>query len=348
MLAALRVVPTGSDRIDAAMTARILVLASVIFSLPASAEDGLERPWAVGVEPEQQQRALAIFDEGNALFLSSKYSAALGRYRDALSLWDHPGIHYNAAVCLINLDQPLEAYEHLEKALAFGAAPLGDENNAQALLYKKLLSAQLAELHVVCAEPGAQVMLDGSLLFTAPGELTLRLRPGAHQLVARKSGLLTESRALQLPAGQLTREDVKLSAITATPMRSVRRWEVWMPWVVLGGGVLVAAVGVPFAIDAAANMSTFDEEVNRLCASGCNEAELPASVIEARERAETESGIALAALVGGGALAAAGVVLLLMNQPQLVPVEGDKPASGITIQAQATPRGAGLRAALRF
>ena len=29
-----------------------------------------------------------------------------------------PAIHYNAAVSLINLDQPLAAYQHLEAALA--------------------------------------------------------------------------------------------------------------------------------------------------------------------------------------------------------------------------------------
>lgn len=326
------------------MLARLLIVIQVFWLCgPVLAQDG-ERPWAEGVAPEQQERALSIFREGNELFLASKYLAALGHYREALSLWNHPGIHYNAAVSYINLDQPLAAYDHLEMALAYAEAPLGPQNYAQALLYKKLLWAQLAELHVTCSEPGAQVMLDGELLFTAPGEITRRLMPGAHQLVARKPGLFTESHALQLPAGQFTHEEIKLNAISTMPLRSVRRWNTWMPWLVLGGGVLIAAVGVPLAIDADHNVKTFDAELVRQCPTGCRERELPQSAIDARERGQTENALALTAFIAGGAISAAGLVLLMLNQPHLVPMEH----ANISIRAHATPSSAGIQATLRM
>lgn len=314
----------------------------------AAAQAEPERPWASGIAEEQQERALAIFRDGNELFMALKYAPAFNQYRRALDLWEHPGIYYNAAVALINLDKPLAAYKHLEKALAYGEAPLGHDNHTQALLYKKLLAAQLAELHVVCKEPGAQVMLDGELLFTAPGEWSAHLLPGAHQLVARKPGSMIESRALQLAAGQFTHEQVELSTIKATPMRSVRRWNVYMPWLVLGGGALLAAAGVPLAVAADNSTEAFDRDVNRLCPWGCRSADLPETAHDARSRGEIESGVALGLFIGGGVIAATGMVLMMMNQSRLVPDERKKPRGALEIQALASPSSLGVSAALQL
>ena len=38
--------------------------------------------------------------------------------------WDHPGIHYNLALALLNMDQPVEVYQNLENAIKYGAEPL--------------------------------------------------------------------------------------------------------------------------------------------------------------------------------------------------------------------------------
>ena len=326
----------------------VIVACLLLCAGGARAQEDAERPWANGVAPEQQEQALTVFREGNELFAALKYAPAFNHYRQALDLWDHPAIHYNAAVALINLDKPLSAYKHLERALAYGEAPLGHDNHTQALLYKKLLAAQLAELHVVCKEPGAQVMLDGELLFTAPGESTSQLSPGAHQLVARKPGLLTESRALQLPAGQFTHEQIELFPIKAAPMRSVRRWSAVMPWIVLGSGALIAAAGVPFALAANSSIDAFDRDVNRLCPSGCRPLDLPESAHDARSRARTESGVSLGLFIGGGVIAATGMVLMMMNQSQLVPLENKKPQAALQIRALVGPGAAGLHAELRM
>src|SRR5262249_22511020 len=138
----------------------------------------------------------------NKLFEDSQHAAALAKYREALKVWDHPAIRYNAAVALIQLDQPLAAHENLELALRYGDEAIGAENHQQALTYRKLLLGQLAELKVACAEPGADVALDGQPLFVAPGEASRRLLPGSHQLVARKAGFLPATRALSLLPGR--------------------------------------------------------------------------------------------------------------------------------------------------
>jgi hypothetical protein len=326
----------------------LVVSLQLVCAAPLHAQAPLpteERPWATGVSGADQQAALALFEAGNALFTDSQYAAALARYREALKLWDHPAIRYNAAVSLINLDQPLPALTHLEAALAHGEAPLGAENHRQALLYKKLLAAQVAELEVTCSEPNAEVMLDGETLFRGPGKAQRRLLPGAHQLIARKPGFLTETRALDLAPGRLTREELSLEAIGAVRMRSVRNWPAWQPWAVLGGGALIGLAGVPFFVEAGNNFETFDDEVARLCPSGCTEAELPPAAKDARERAEVQNAVAVTLFVAGGATVATGVVLLVLNQPRLEPIQEPRKVAVTPLLA---PSFAGLSASMRY
>jgi len=328
-----------------------LVVALISYGAVASAQGGTgergDRPWARGVTSAQQEAAMGLFSTGNALFTESKYAAALAQYREALRSWDHPAIHYNAAVSLINLDQPLAAYGELEAALAYDEAPLGEENHRQALLYRKLLAGQLAELAVACDEPEAEVMLDGETLFKAPGKTTRRLVPGAHQLVARKAGFLTETRALQVPPGKLTSEMLSLHVIGATPMRSVRRWPAWKPWTVLGAGALVALIGVPLMLEARTNFDTFDSDLAKLCPSGCTRDQLPSTVFASRDRGRLENQIAIGLLATGGAAAATGVVLLILNQPRLEPDYGATPPP-LALAPLLGGGTTGLAATLRF
>lgn len=295
----------------------LLLGAVVSWSAPAFADEA--RPWAEGVSEADQQQALRAFEEGNALFTESQYAAALARYREALRIWSHPAIHYNAAVSLINLEKPLAAYEQIEAALAYGEAPLGAENRRQAELYRKLLAGQLAELEVHAQEPGAEVLLDGKRLFIAPGSARTRLLPGAHQLVARKPGFSTETRAIDLAAGRLSRADLSLSRPKAPKLRSVRRWATWQPWTVLGSGALIGLAGVPVFLQARKDFETYDDEIARVCPAGCSKDELPQTVADARKRARSENTIAVGMFATGGALVATGVVLVILNQPRLEP-----------------------------
>jgi hypothetical protein len=261
-----------------------------------------------------------------------------------LRVWDHPAIRYNAAVALINLDQPLAADADLDAALRFGESALGPETYKQALLYKKLLSGQLADLHVACNEKGAEVMLDGGQLFVAPGEKTLRLLPGAHSLVARKSGFLDETRALQLVPGRRSDEALKLVSLASLPTHTVRRWSAWKPWALFGAGLVVAAVGIPLIVDAKHSFDQFDREITISCPYGCAPTSLPTGAVEARDRGSAENGAAIGLFAVGGAVAASGVVMLILNQPR---AEVKRPPR-ITWSPAFGPSSAALSATLRF
>jgi hypothetical protein len=199
-------------------------------------------------------------------------------------------------------------------------------------------------LHVACAEAGAEVMLDGQLLFVAPGEKTLRLLPGAHSLVARKAAFLDSSRALQLPPGHRTDEELTMLSLASLPTRTVRRWQAWKPWALFGAGLVVAVVGVPLIVDAKSNYDRFDHAIATSCPNGCAPGALPTSAVEARDRASAENGAAIAMFAAGGIVAASGVVLLILNQPH---AEMKRPPS-IAWTPQLGRSSVGLSASLRF
>lgn len=143
----------------------------------APAGDADARPWAAGVPAAEQAIALALYDAGNRAFTESHPVQAIAKYNEALLHWDHPAIRYNLAVCLIDLDQPAVAREDLERSLAFGEPALGPEAYRQAMIYRKLLDAQLSRVTIAAREPGVVVLLDGKWLFTGPGEASPSCAP---------------------------------------------------------------------------------------------------------------------------------------------------------------------------
>src|SRR5688572_19576301 len=77
---------------------------------------GDTRPWAAGVSAENQRIALEKFRQANTVLNDGLWANAAKLYREALQKWDHPAIHYNLALALLNLDQPIEVYDSLQKA----------------------------------------------------------------------------------------------------------------------------------------------------------------------------------------------------------------------------------------
>lgn len=281
----------------------------------------LDRPWAEGVSQERQTVALRLYNEGNALFEESRHAAALAKYREALESWDHPAIRYNAAVALILLDQPLAAHESLERALRHGEAPFAADTYRQALTYQKLLRGQLARLAVTCAEPGAEVTLDGKVIFVGPGRAERWLSPGNHQLVARKAGFLPETRSLDLVGGKPRVEQLVPQEIR--PPRTVRRWDAWKPWAVMGAGAAVALAGVPFLIAAKSSFDRFDAEVAAAkcpTSQGCDEGSV-SSAVDAYDRGQVQRVAGLSLIGVGAAAAITGATLVLLNQPREVAAE---------------------------
>jgi hypothetical protein len=287
---------------------------------PAVAE---EKPWAKGVPQASQDKALAIYREGNTEFGASRYAQALAKYREAIKHWDHPAIRFNMAVCLVNLDQPLEAHDHLERALKYGVPAIGADAHAQGLTYRKLLDGQLATLEVTCDEAGAEVTLDGKPLFKAPGKSKQLLTPGTHHVVATKQGYMTENAPLVLLPGKTLAHDVKLLPIQVSS-KLVRRWKARTPWLVVASGMGAAAIGGTALYFSKQEYDTYDALVAAQCPLGCNPdgpegmQQVHASTEEHRTRARIENVVGVSLVAVGGTVAIAGLVGVYLNLPRRV------------------------------
>lgn len=277
-----------------------------------------DKPWAAGVSEQNQRAAFALYDEGNKAFANAEYKPALETYTKALALWDHPQIRYNIAVCLINLDRTVEALDNLEQAMRFGAPPLGPDLWNQGQSYRKLLLARVAEIQVD-AEPGASVSLDGKPLANSQQ----RVLSGDHQIVVEKPRYQTETRAVRLNGGDHVTIKIELKPV-AVARTLHRKWARWLPWTVLSGGVVVAAVGAPVLIAAGSSYDRYDAAVRADCLHGCVAGQPSTQhVADLESHAKLENNVAVSLFAVGGAIAATGFVMVILNQPRLVsPVVG--------------------------
>lgn len=304
------------------------------------------KPWAVGVSPKKRARALRLYRIGNKYFEDSQYAKALTHYLRAIRSWDHPAIRFNIAVCYVHLTHPLEAYRNMRLALRHGRAPL-KAHYKPARTYLRLLRSQLAALTVRCDTPGARVTLDGRYLFTGPGKGSWTVQVGKHALVASLRGHLTETRSIALLPRQRLR--VRLAPLPiGKAVRVERRWKVWIPWTVLGLGVVLSAVGATLTGLSVKSFHQYDSDHFAQCPTGCDVR--PAELVELQDRAKLQRNLGVPLLSVGSAALVTGVVLLLLNRvKKLRSVKGaNKSTSKLFFRPHLAPGHAALTAGFLF
>lgn len=279
---------------------------------------GDERPWARGVSPQDQKIALDLFREGNLNLNDGVFVKAADKYREALKHWQHPAIYYNLALALINLDQPIEVYNSLQKAMAYGTAPLEKEKFDHAKEYLALIQQQLADIDVACDKKGAKVSVDGKEVFvvgkpgpdgTVSNHYGAKVKIGKHQFVAEKEGYQARIKAPYIGPGEHFRIELKL--FTAEDLTRYHRKfdKTWIPYAVMGAGVVFAGVGFGLQAAAKSKYSDFDKRVESCSMnnSGCSVTSDITSIRNSGDTMKTLSyvafGVAAGAIVTGGVLA---------------------------------------------
>lgn len=306
-----------------------------------------DRPWAASVKPEDQKIATDLFREGNGLLKESLYVQASQKYKEALQKWDHPGIHYNLALALLNLDQPVEVYAQLEEAMKWGPAPLDADKFQHANRYKALIEKQLARVEVTCSEPGAQVTMDGRVLFAAPGKYEALVRIGQHSFVATKTGFVTTQKTPLLPPGQKTVVEMKLYTDDQMTIYK-RRWHNALPWSIFGAGLVVAGVGGVLHWQANEQIKAYDKGV-RECGmmsptGGCT----PDDALQSKKTRAANLEVGAYTAYGlGGAVVITGVVLAVLNRAKPERVNPDKD-SKVAVTPLFGPRGGGVLTTVHF
>lgn len=311
--------------------------------------DDRDRPWVHGVPLASRKQAHALFLEGNTIIKEGMFGKAAEKYRAALDLWDHPAFHYNLGIAQMNLDQIIDAYHRFRAARRHGARPIGEDKYEQAQVYLTLLGNQLAEIEVVCSEPGAEVALDGKPLFRAPGRQRVMVRPGGHRAEATKPGRLPDTKQAVLDPGDST--SITLAPKFPEQLATARRWPQWLPWAVAGAGAVVLAGAGGMDWHSSRLFDRFDREFDDTCpgnTNGCLSSELPASLRAKLDDAESWQWSARATYVVGGVTLAASAVLVYLNRDRIVLERKPEAPGAVTMDVALTPGGAGVSARLHF
>lgn len=303
----------------------------------ATREREEDKPWNRTTTPEIRLAAKELFTEGNRLFRIPLFHQAAAKYTLALRTYDHPALHYNLALAQLNLGQDVDAREHLERALQYGADLLGTAQYEEGQRQLRELETQLGKITVSCPTPGTVVTLDGVVLFTAPGRSTAWVMPKTHEILARKQEYLSESRQITVASGATEAIELKLITLEEAADTS-RRWATWKPWAVVGAGIAIAGGGGVFHLLSSRNEDQYGKEFLRLgCANtsdqampGCQDGQIPGDLSDRLARARQQQRIAIGAYVAGGSVVAVGVVLLALNRPRLTESGSTGPRVSLT------------------
>lgn len=310
-------------------------------------------PWSNGVPMAQRQTAREIFLSANDLARKRFFASAAAQYRQAIEIWPHPAFAYNLALSQLQLDQPIEAHANLERAIEHGPEPL-DGRYIQARQQLALIESELSRLEVSCTEPGAQVMLDGKLLFKGPGRHRAIVRPGAHQLVATRHGLTPIVQQIVVAPGEkggfaLTFEYPEVAV-------STRPWPTWRSQAVIGASAALLLAGGVLDWHSSRMFDEYDQMVRDWCPRGCTDAMLPPGLDDLESRASREQRLAVITYAVSGAVLGTGLVLTYLGRERMTrrrmrpPLERGPEASSVSgaLAPFVTPDSIGVSAALRF
>jgi hypothetical protein len=281
-----------------------------------SLEKSVEKPWVIGVTLAGQQTAQVLFRDGNTQLNDGLFVNAVAKYREALKHWNHPAIHYNLSLALLNLDQPIEVYEELNKALQYGPGPLEKDKYDHAKDYLLLVEKQLADIEVSCDKVGAKVSVDGKEVFTAPGKFSQKVKVGKHTFHAVKEGHNARIVAPYIGPGEKYRIELKVYT-TQDVTRYRTKWaNTWFPYAVLGAG---AAFGIAAGVTELSAQSSYDQFNARVASCNTASAGCKATtpgVVSLRDSGDTKRTLGYVGYSVAGAAVVTGAILLYVNRRQ--------------------------------
>ena len=287
---------------------------------PPAPIDNTPKPGAEGVPQDVQDKARALYEEGNTLFAQQAHAPALLKYKEAIALWEHPLIRFNLAVTEIRLERILEAADDLEKSLKYGDTPFKPELYQQALDYQALVKGRVGFIEASCDTTATRLLLDGKPWLDCPGTQKQRVLAGEHAIVGEKQGYLTASTKVVVAGGKTAQENVKLIPLDQAVVLKYR-YQRWIPWTMVGIGVAVGVGGVGTWFLGKNQMDQFEADFSTQCQNSCEKgltAPEHRALAAQRDSAELKGRIGIAMMGTGGAVAITGIVLAIMNRGQRV------------------------------
>jgi hypothetical protein len=155
--------------------------------------------------------ARADYAAARILYEDGDYSGALTKLESAYATSKDPRLLWNMAACAKALRHYASVIDLLERYLTEGAAMIGDEERQATRELVETVQEFVNELRLDVQPAGADVYVDGSQLGTTPLTHPLRLDMGKRQLRLQKAGFQTYTTELELAGGKSVEVKVTLA-----------------------------------------------------------------------------------------------------------------------------------------
>jgi hypothetical protein len=284
-----------------------------VLAAPLSAD---EDPTAVQAE--------ALLDEGTRLFAEeADYVGALQKFQESYDIQRSWKALNGMALVYQQQGRYLSALETYERLLLEHGTTLSEKQRTTVENRVHELGKRIAVLAITATQAGVHVLVDGREVGTGPYEGRVRLLPGTHSVLATKDGFVPLAKALDLPPGRVlplhitlvpTKESVRVVVQVKAP-RVVRRFPKWLPWVTMGSGVALVALGGTFSFAAKEKFESFDAMVRSKAGTMLTPADVDDADLKSGELLQ---GIGIGLYVAGGVGVVAGIGLYPLSQPRLV------------------------------
>ena len=168
---------------------------------------------AGAADADRKDRARERFTKGLALTKEGAWAAALAEFIASRSLHPTRVAASNAAFCYRKLqryDESLATYEGLLRD--YPDLPAKEKEEVQRAVSE--LRPLVGTIDVDAAEPGAAIVVDGSLRGTYPLTAPLRISAGSHIVRVHKEGFEPFETRVDLAGGNMAKVQAKLNALT--------------------------------------------------------------------------------------------------------------------------------------
>jgi hypothetical protein len=362
-----------SQSIFAQRWAASIVLASLACAAPAFAQDkalaagagnaapAVAAPGSAGSEASDKE-ANKLFDEGVKEARAGAWEKARVAMLAAFKLKPSADWAANLGKVELKASKPRDAAEHLSFFLREAQTIEPDDRTAVAKMLGEA-KAQIGTATIQVSAPGAQVLVDGQLVGTAPLTGPVFVEPGRRRFEAKKDGTGQASQEIHVTAGATPVVDLKLVAGTAVQGRASARHEVQMsetptiergslqeqskrskvPAFVIGGvGMVALGIGVPF-IGVAVSQRSEATGLSIATTHSCRLSD-PLPTGKCKDLASAAASSDTFGNVGVAALVVAGVAVASVATYLLWPAPHDEPhsARSVHLLPTASTNGGGL------
>ncbi len=320
--------------VAAAVAAALLLVSPTVAADPPPAA---VRPPRRAPESDAAARGRALLQEASRRYTDGEYTQALEAFQASYRI--DPGWRAlnGLALCQRELGQDVAAYRSYQELLDEFGSILTAEQRAVAQQRQRELGARIARLEISVDQPGVRVTLDGRQIGRGPVRVTELVMPGSHHVVATGPGLRAHAEHVEVAAGQSRRLAIALEkerarvVVKYTDAPARRPMPVWVPWVTMGGGAVLAGAGGLLALSAGSDVDEFD----RLVASMSGDPPQPVSTDDEMDRSVEDSLLdradgkktaATVLAIGGAVAVVTGITLAIMNRKR---GGGRKPATAL-------------------